>query len=87
MKIGKIYNGFVVLIQDKASNTTKTGLTIPDSVVQKMDSGVIVAKRDEFGFEVGDRVLFASMAAAPIKVDDQEMIVVREVDVYCSLEG
>lgn len=86
MKIGKVFNQFVILKQDPPSAKSSLGLKIPDGGINRANSGEIVASREEFMHKVGDRVLFQKQAASAIVIDSEEFIVVREVDVYCSLE-
>ena len=64
---------------------------IPDSAGEKPDQGEVLAvgpgKRDDNGkqialdVKVGDRVLFGKYAGQAVKVDGQEVMVMREEDI------
>jgi chaperonin GroES len=64
---------------------------IPEAAAEKPDQGEILAvgpgKRDDQGklialdVKVGDRVLFGKYAGQSVKVDGQELLVMREEDI------
>ncbi|KGC40382.1 chaperonin 10 Kd subunit [Burkholderia pseudomallei] len=64
---------------------------IPDSAAEKPDQGEIVAvgpgrrdadgKRVEPDVKVGERVLFGKYAGQSVKVDGNELLVLREEDI------
>ena len=68
--------------------TTASGIVIPDSAAEKPDQGEVVAvgpgKRTEDGkvmpmdVKVGDKVLFGKYAGQTVKVDGDEVLVIRE---------
>jgi len=69
---------------------TASGIVIPDTAAEKPDQGEIVAvgpgKRDDSGklisldVKVGDRVLFGKYAGQTVKVEGEELLVMREED-------
>ena len=75
---------------------TAGGIVLPDSAGEKPDQGEVLAvgpgKRDEAGklipmdVKVGDRVLFGKYAGQTVKVDGQELLVMREEDIMGVLE-
>ncbi|AJE97253.1 MULTISPECIES: co-chaperone GroES [Pandoraea] len=81
------------VIVKRLDNETKTasGIVIPDAAAEKPDQGEILAvgpgKRDDQGklialdVKVGDRVLFGKYAGQAVKVDGQELLVMREEDI------
>ncbi|MCI3205649.1 MULTISPECIES: co-chaperone GroES [Pandoraea] len=81
------------VIVKRLDNETKTasGIVIPDAAAEKPDQGEILAvgpgKRDDQGklialdVKVGDRVLFGKYAGQSVKVDGQELLVMREEDI------
>ena len=81
------------VIVKRLENETKTasGIVIPDAAAEKPDQGQILAvgpgKRDDNGkqialdVKVGDRVLFGKYAGQAVKVDGQEVLVMREEDI------
>ncbi|MDA0557057.1 co-chaperone GroES [Burkholderia pseudomallei] len=68
-----------------------SGIVIPDSAAEKPDQGEIVAvgpgrrdadgKRVEPDVKVGERVLFGKYAGQSVKVDGNELLVLREEDI------
>jgi chaperonin GroES len=81
----------VIIKRVDQETTTKSGIVIPDSAAEKPDQGEILAvgpgKRDNDGrrivpdLKVGERVLFGKYAGQAVKVDGQELLVLREEDV------
>ena len=71
--------------------TTASGIVIPDNAAEKPDQGEVLAigpgKKDDKGnnialdVKVGDRVLFGKYAGQGVKVDGQELLVMREEDI------
>ena len=81
----------VIVKRVEAERTTASGIVLPDSAGEKPDQGEILAvgpgKRDDNGkqitldVKVGDRVLFGKYAGQAVKVDGQEVMVMREEDI------
>ncbi|MFZ2971188.1 MULTISPECIES: co-chaperone GroES [Azonexaceae] len=81
----------VIVKRVEAERTTASGIVIPDSAGEKPDQGEVLAvgpgKRDDNGkqialdVKVGDRVLFGKYAGQGVKVDGQEVLVMREEDI------
>ncbi|AJG18254.1 co-chaperone GroES [Cupriavidus basilensis] len=81
------------VIVKRLDNETKTasGIVIPDNAAEKPDQGEVLAvgpgKKDDKGasivldVKVGDRVLFGKYAGQAVKVDGQELLVMREEDI------
>jgi len=81
------------VIVKRLDNETKTasGIVIPDNAAEKPDQGEVLAigpgKKDDKGnsialdVKVGDRVLFGKYAGQSVKVDGQELLVMREEDI------
>ncbi len=90
MKIRPLHDR-VIVKRVEAERTTASGIVIPDSAGEKPDQGEILAvgpgKRDDNGkqialdVKVGDRVLFGKYAGQAVKVDGQEVLVMREEDI------
>jgi chaperonin GroES len=96
MKIRPLYDRVVVRrIENK--ETMQGGLYIPDSAKEKPQEGEIVAvgkgKRLEDGKVValdvqpGDRILFGKYSGSDIKLDGEELLIMREDEVLGILEG
>jgi chaperonin GroES len=70
---------------------TKSGIYLPDTAKEKPQEGEIMAvgpgKLDENGkripmdLKVGDRVIYAKYGGTEIKVDDEDLIILRESDI------
>jgi chaperonin GroES len=73
-----------------------SGIVIPDTAKEKPNQGEVVAvgpgRRDEDGkiipmdVSVGDRVLYAKYTGQEIKVENEELIVLKETDLLCKVE-
>ena len=96
MKIRPLHDR-VIVKRIEAERTTASGIVIPDSAGEKPDQGEVLAvgpgKRDENGkhitvdVKVGDRVLFGKYAGQGVKVDGQELLVMREEDIMGVVEA
>ena len=81
----------VIVKRLESERTTAAGIVIPDSAGEKPDQGEVLAvgpgKRDESGkiipmdVKVGDRVLFGKYAGQTVKVEGEELLVMREEDI------
>jgi len=86
------------VIIKRLDNETKTasGIVIPDNAAEKPDQGEILAvgpgRRDDSGkqialdVKVGDRVLFGKYAGQTVKVDGNELLVMREEDIMAVVQ-
>ena len=87
----------VIVKRVEAERTTASGIVIPDSAGEKPDQGEVLAvgpgKRDDNGkqitldVKVGDRVLFGKYAGQAVKIDGQEVMVMREEDIMGVLQA
>ena len=81
----------VVLKRIEGEEKTKGGIIIPDSAKEKPQEGEIVAcgpgARDEAGklvpldVKAGDRVLFGKWSGTEVKVDGQDLLIMKESDI------
>jgi len=70
---------------------TKGGIYLPDTAKEKPQEGEVVAvgpgrmtddgKRIALDVKVGDRVIYSKYGGSEIKIDDVEMIILRESDI------
>ena len=70
---------------------TKGGIVLPDTVKEKPQEGKVLAvgpgrlsddgKRIAMDVKVGDIVIYAKYGGTEIKVDDEEVIILRESDI------
>ncbi|MGB4812445.1 MAG: co-chaperone GroES [Methylophilaceae bacterium] len=95
MKIRPLHDR-VIVKRSEEIRTTASGIVIPDSAAEKPDQGVVQAvgngKRDDSGnlialdVKVGDKVLFGKYAGQVVKVDGEELLVMREEDIMAIAE-
>ncbi len=81
----------VVVKRIDAEEKTKGGIIIPDSAKEKPSQGEITAVgpggRDEAGklipidLKVGDRVLFGKWSGTEVKLDGEELLIMKESDI------
>jgi chaperonin GroES len=95
MKIRPLHDRVIVKRMEEERKTA-SGIVIPDSATEKPDQGEIVAvgtgKKDDQGkvipldVKVGDRVLFGKYAGQTVKVEGDELLVMREEDIMGVVE-
>ena len=87
----------VIIKRMEEERTTPGGIVIPDSAAEKPIKGEVVAvgkgKRLDSGelreldLKVGDKVLFGKFAGTEVKVEGEDVLVMREDDVMAVIEG
>jgi chaperonin GroES len=87
----------VVVRRIEAEEKTKGGIIIPDTAKEKPQEGEIVAvgpgARDEAGkivaldFKVGDRILFGKWSGTEVRIDGQDLLIMKESDIMGVIEG
>jgi len=90
MKLRPLHDRVIVKRLEQETKTA-SGIVIPDNAAEKPDQGEIMAvgpgKRDDSGkiitpdVKVGDRVLFGKYSGQTVKVDGEELLVMREEDI------
>jgi chaperonin GroES len=75
---------------------SKGGIIIPDTAREKPQEGEVIAvgpgARDEAGklialdLKVGDRILFGKWSGSEVKIDDEELLIMKESDVLGILD-
>lgn len=74
---------------------TASGILLPDTAKEKPQEGEVVAvgpgrfedgKRVELEVKVGDRVIFSKYAGTEIKVNNDEVLILRESDILAIVE-
>jgi len=96
MKFRPLHDRVVVKRIDAETKTTG-GIIIPDTAKEKPSQGEIVAVgkggRDETGklipidLKVGDIVLFGKWSGTEVKIDGNEVLIMKESDILGVLEG
>ena len=87
----------VVVRRVESEEKTAGGIIIPDTAKEKPQEGEITAVgpggRDESGklipidLKVGDRVLFGKWSGTDVKIDGEELLIMKESDVMGVIEG
>jgi chaperonin GroES len=90
MSLRSLHDRVIVKRLDQETRTA-SGIVIPESAAEKPDQGEILAvgpgRRDADGkrvkpdVKVGERVLFGKYAGQAVKVDGDELLVLREEDI------
>ena len=86
----------VVVKRIEAEAKTKGGIIIPDTVKEKPQEGEVVAVgpggRDENGklvamdLKAGDRVLFGKWSGTEVKIDGDDLLIMKESDIMGVLD-
>jgi chaperonin GroES len=96
MKLRPLHDRIIV---KRLESETKSagGIVIPDSAAEKPSKGEVIAvgqgKRMKDGkyraldVKVGDKVLFGKYSGNEVKVDGQDILVIKEEDIMAIIEG
>eukprot|EP00887_Chlorella_sp_A99_P004527 scaffold53.g4527.t1 len=89
-------NDRVILKRSDNERKTASGIVIPDSAAETPDQGKVLAvgpgKRTEDGkvlpldVKVGDTVLFGKYAGQAVKVNGEEVLVIREEEILAVIQ-
>ncbi len=87
----------VVVRRIEEDERTPGGIIIPDTAKEKPQQGEVIAvgpgARDEKGqiqpldVKAGDRVLFGKWSGTEVKIDGEELLIMKESDLLGVLEG
>ena len=87
----------VIVKRVQEEEKTKGGIIIPDTAKEKPSQGEVIAVgpggRDDNGeliaidLKAGDRVLFGKWSGTEVKIDGQELLIMKESDIMGILEG
>ncbi len=96
MEIRPLYDRIIVKRIDHQRQTA-SGIVIPDTATEKPEQGDVIAVGSgrllhdgsirPLQVKKGERVLFGKYAGQTVKVDDQELLVLKEEDVLGIIEG
>ncbi len=86
----------VIVKRLENETTTASGIVIPDNAAEKPDQGEILAvgpgKKNDKGelmalnVKVGDRVLFGKYSGQTVKMNGEELLVMKEDDLFAVVE-
>ena len=87
----------VVVRRVEDERTSPGGIVIPDSATEKPMQGEVLAvgngkildngEQQGLDVKVGDKVLFGKYSGTEVKVDGEEVLVMREDDIMGIIEG
>ena len=86
----------VLVRRVEEKETVKGGIIIPDSAKEKPQEGEVIAvgagKREKgelvpLDVKPGDRVLFGKYSGTEIKIEDEELLILREEEILAKLGG
>lgn len=90
MKLRPLHDRVIVKRMEEERKTA-SGIVIPDTVAEKPDQGEVLAvgngkvgddgKVRPLDVKVGDRILFGKYSGQTVKVDGDELLVMREEDI------
>ena len=96
MKFRPLHDRVVVKRLDSETKTSG-GIIIPDTAAEKPQQGEVVAvgpgARDDQGklvaidLKKGDKVLFGKWSGTEVKIDGQELLIMKESDIMGVVEG
>jgi chaperonin GroES len=95
MKLRPLHDRVIIKRLDNERKTA-SGIVIPDSAAEKPDQGEVLAvgngkvgddgKVRAMAVKVGDKVLFGKYSGQTVKVDGDELLVMREEDIMAVVE-
>ncbi len=96
MKLRPLHDRVVVRRVEEATKTAG-GIIIPDSATEKPQEGEIIAvgsgaigddnERVPLDVKVGDKILFGKWGGTEVKIDGEDLLIMKESDIMGVLEG
>ncbi len=85
-----------VVEREESLERTAGGIVLPDSAKDKPSRGTVIAvgdgkllddgSRSKLQVKVGDKVLFTSYAPETVKLNEEELLLMREEDILAIIE-
>lgn len=95
MSLRPLHDRVIVKRLDQETKTA-SGIVLPETAAEKPDQGEILAIGNgkilddgtvrSLAVKVGDRVLFGKYSGQSVKIDNQELLVMREEDLFAIVE-
>jgi chaperonin GroES len=95
MKLNPLHDR-VVIKRIQADTQSAGGIIIPDNATEKPDQGIVLAvgagRRTEAGtivpmsLNVNDTVLFGKFAGQTVKIEGEEVLILKEDEIYAVIE-
>ena len=96
LKIRPLHDRVIVKRMEEERKTA-SGIVIPDTAAEKPDQGEVIAvgkgkiledgKVRALDVKVGDRILFGKYSGQTVRVEGDELLVMREEDIMGIVEG
>ncbi len=87
----------VVIKRVEEETKTAGGILLPGSAAEKPSQGKVIAVGNgiirengdvrALDVKVGDKVLFGQYAGSTVKIDGEELLIMKESDIFAVLEG
>ena len=86
----------VVVKMTEAEETTKSGIVLPGTAKEKPQmaeviavgpGGIVEGKEIKMEVKVGDKVIYSKYSGTEVKLDDEEVIIVRQSDILAIIEA
>jgi chaperonin GroES len=95
MKLRPLHDRVIIKRLDQETKTA-SGIVLPEAAAEKPDQGEVLAigngkiledgKVRPLAVKVGDRVLFGKYSGQTVKVEGEELLVMREEDIMAVVE-
>jgi len=92
----KLLDDGVLVKQNEAEEVTSGGIVLPDTAREKQQRGTVMAigpgrllddgKRGKIRVKKGDEIFYSKYAGTELKLDDQEVVIIKEKDILAVIE-
>lgn len=81
----------VLLKEEKAETTTKSGILLPESAQEKTQTAKVEAvgpgtEKEKITVKVGDRVMYDKYSGVQVKMDGKDYLIVKNSDIIAVVE-
>ena len=81
----------VLLKEEKAETTTKSGILLPESAQEKTQTAKVEAvgpgtEKEKITVKVGDRVMYDKYSGVQVKMDGEDYLIVKNSDLLAVVE-
>lgn len=81
----------VLLKEEKAETTTKSGILLPESAQEKTQTAKVEAvgpgtEKEKITVKVGDRVMYDKYSGVQVKMDGEDYLIVKNSDIIAIVE-
>jgi len=81
----------VLLKQEKAETTTKSGIILPEAAQEKTQTATVEAvgpgtEKEKITVKIGDRVMYDKYSGVQVKMDGEDYLIVKNSDIIAVVE-